>query len=289
MRNQTLDLAALQSLVTVVDCDSVTTAAARLNYSQSAVSMQLRRLETQLGTPLLTRTSRRIELTPAGVEAVGTAREMLRQNAELQAKLSARDVGGRVRLGIPADFTTYLPRPLARFAELYPRAQLEVRTELSAVLVERVRAGELDLAIVTRQTNSPGGSRLRREPLVWVGAPGGAAHQYETLPLAMYPKGYCEFRSAATARLDAAGRAWRAAYESQTFAALSSPVGVGLAITLAIPSMVDKHMAILDPAACNLPELPKVDIAVHRSPGRTSKAVACLDELITTEVAPGTT
>lgn len=280
MRYRTLDLKALQSFVTVVSTGSFTTAAQQLNYSQSAVSMQLRRLESELGVALLARNARTIEPTRPGREVLGYAREMLRLNGELRGRLAEREVAGTVRLGLPVDYAPYIPGTLTLFAERYPLVEMEVRSDLSVNLIEQTRAGDIDMAIVTRESDASGGVRLRREPLVWVSAPGATAHLQSPLPLALSLQGVCAFRTAATARLDAAGRRWRTAYESQAFATQRIPVSVGLAVTVAIPSLLGSDLEILDPDTTGLPELPTMDIRLHRSPGRASRAADCLAELL---------
>lgn len=263
-----------------MDTGSFTAAAKQLNYSQSAVSMQLRRLEAELDTALLMRDSRVIEPTQSGREVLGYTREMLRLNGELRHTLAQREVAGTVRLGLPVDYAPYIPSTLTLFAERYPFVEIEVRSELSVTLIEQVRAGAIDMAIVTRESNASGGTRLRREPLVWVAAPGTAVHQRDPLPLAISPEGVCAFRAAATAHLDALGRGWRTAYESQAFAAQRIPVAAGLAIAATLPSLIGPDLEILDPATAGLPELPMMDIRLYRSPGRAGQAAACLAELI---------
>lgn len=280
MPHRPFELRALQSFVTVVDTGSFTAAAEQLHYSQSAVSMQLRRLEAELDTPLLMRDSRVLQPTRAGREVLGYAREMLRLNGELRSRLADREVAGTVRLGLPVDYAPYVPGTLALFAERYPFVEMEVRSELSVTLIEQVRAGEIDMAIVTSESQAKNGIRLRREPLVWVAAPGTATHRQDPLPLAVSPEGICAFRAAMTAGLDAMGRHWRTAYESQAFATQRIPVGVGLAITATIPSLIGPDLEILAPGAANLPALPMMDIRLHRSPGRASQAASYLADLI---------
>ncbi len=280
MRNRPLDLRALQSFAAVVDTGSFTAAAKQLNYSQSAVSMQLRRLEAELDLDLLIRDSPRVKPTRPGREVLGYTREMLRLNGELQQTLAQREVAGTVRLGLPIDYAPYIPSTLTLFAERYPFVEIEVRSELSVTLIEEVRAGDIDMVIVTRESNASGGNRLRREPLVWVAAPGTAVHERDPLPLAISPEGLCAFRAAATSHLDAQGMAWRTAYESQAFAAQRIPVAAGLAIAPTLPSLIGPDLEILDPATTGLPKLPTMDIRLYRSPGRASEAAACLAELI---------
>jgi DNA-binding transcriptional LysR family regulator len=280
VRRRPFDLRALQSFATVVDTGSFTAAAAQLNYSQSAVSMQLRRLETELGVVLLERDSRVIKPTRSGREVLGYAREMLRLSGELRHTLAKREVAGTVRLGLPVDYAPYIPGTLAMFAQRYPFVEIAVRSELSVTLIEQAQTGEIDMAIVTRASQATGGNRLRREPLVWVAAPGTATYRQDPLPLAMSPEGLCAFRAVVTARLDAMGRRWRTAYESQAFATQRIPVSAGLAVAATLPSLIGPDLEILDPDTAGLPELPTMDIRLYRSPGRASEAVACLADLI---------
>lgn len=284
MRTPVVDLKALQSFVAIVETGSFTAAARQMNYSQSAISMQLQRLEDDLGVALLARTSRQLRPTRAGRETLGYAREMLRLNSELRQRLSDNEMAGTVRLGLPADFALYIPEILAQFAERHPQVELEVRSEFSVTLVEQVIAGDIDMAIVTRESNEPGGDQLRREPLVWVGAPGARAHLREPLPLATWPRDICAFRAAATAALDATGRSWRSAYESQAFGALRATVLAGLAVTIAVPSMVDTELEILDAEEAGLPGLPAIDIRLYRGAGRATPAAESLAGLILTRL-----
>lgn len=255
-------------------------AARRLNYSQSAISMQLRRLEEDLGAQLLHRDHRGIRPTRLGQTAARYAREMLRLNHDLRQTVQAEQINGIVRFGLPADLAPMLRSTWARFAALYPGVQMEVRSELSVTLMKLLDEGTIDLAVVTSPTDSGEGTTLRREPMVWVGAHGTSAHQMDPLPLAIGPEGGCEFRKAALKCLDDAGRAWRVAYQSQAFAALSAQVNVGLAIAAAMPSMVSPDLNILDAEQSGLPALPAVDIRLCCAPGTPSTQTRCLAEVI---------
>ena len=109
------------------------------------------------------------------------------------------------------------------------------------------------------------------------------------MPLALWPDCVCAFRAAATDALDAAGESWRSAFESQAFGALRATVLAGLAVTVAIPSMVDNDLAILDPTTAGLPDLPAIDIRLYRGRGRATKAAASLAALIIEQVRDGRT
>ena len=278
-RQPTLDLTLLQTFAAVVDAGGFTAAGQRLSYSQSTVSMQMRRLEEQVGKELVRRVGRRVELTAEGERLLEHARRLLRANEQAWQDLRETRVQGTVRLGIPDDYAFFLPETLGYFGERFPEAELEVRCAISEVLVREVHANRLDLAVVTRQANSPGGEVLRREPLVWAGAPDHAAHERNPLPLALYPQGICTFRERSLEALRTQGRAWRVAYTSQSLSGLRSAVRAGLAITVLTPSMLTPDLRQLGPEH-GLPMLPSIEIALHRPPGRPTEPARQMAALI---------
>ncbi len=263
----TLDPVLLRAFLAVSDEGGFTAAAGRLNTTQSTVSMRIRRLEDLAGTPLFRRDGASVTLTAAGERLQGHARDLLRRHEAAWRALCAPGVSGRVRLGIPDDYAFYLPSVLRDFTERHPGVDLRVESALSIDLAEKVRAGTLDLAIVTRQKRSPGGEVLRREPLVWVGGGAHAPAEESPLPLALYPREVCVFREQATEALDSAGRPWRVAYTSTSLTGQRAMVEAGLALSVLTPGMVPEGLRILGDAA-GLPALPSVEIALHRAPGR---------------------
>ena len=272
-----LDLTLLQAFATVVDSGSFTRAAHYLCRTQSAVSMQVQKLEEIAGRQLFQRDKRQIRLTEEGKVLLGFARRMICLNQDALAALDQPCAEGHVRLGMPDDYAhCFLPNVLALFAHAYPRVQLEVIGALSGELLDRIEAGKLDLAIITRQPGRRAGELLRRERLVWVSACHHLVHEEATLPLALYPEG-CVFRAHALAALDAKGRAWRIAYCSQSFAGGTLAVSAGLAVTVVAQSMVPIGWQILGPDS-NLPALPEVEITLHRASNMPMRAVLLLEE-----------
>ncbi len=269
-RNRLLDLQLLQTLVTVVDTGGFTAAADTLYLAQSTVSAQLNRLEGIVDQQLLRRDSRHVATTPAGERLLAYARRMLQINAMAWQDLHEERLEGRVRLGIPDDYIVFLPSSLSEFESRYPGIELEVRCGLSVDLVEQVQSGQLDLAVVTRQPRSPGGEPLRREPLVWTAATDHAAQERRPLPLALSHQGICIFREQALEALEAAGIDWRIAYTSTSLSGLREAVRSGLAITVLTPSMIGGDLRTLGPDS-GLPELPSIELALHRGVGRPSE------------------
>ncbi len=279
MRNRVLDLNLLQTLVTIADTGTVTAAAERLAYTQSTVSMQLHRLEAMLEVSLHEREGRRIRFTPEGERLLGYARQMLALNNEALDDMRHRHVSGQLNLGIPEDYAFLLTQVLSHFHRMYPAIQLQVICGSSVELVRQVQDGALDLALVTRQSRSPGGEVIRREPLVWAV---GVDHQpslADPVPLALYTPGADVFRDVAEQALRAAGRQWRLAYSSQSMTGLMPVVVAGLAVVLVTRDMLTPQLRALDERS-GMPSLPSVEIALHRPTGRPSEPARQLADLI---------
>ncbi len=268
-----LDIHLLRAFVTVSRERSFTRAAARLMRTQSAVSMQLRRLEQNLGKLLLVRNSKRVRLTDSGERFLPFAERILRLNDEALNEIGQPEVRGRVRLGIPDDYAAYfLPRVLANFGALYPRIRLEVSCELSVNLPGMLASGDIDIALTTRQPQSEGGDFLRREQLVWAEAEQGRVHDRDPLPLALFPDGVCVFREAALRVLAEAGRKWDLVCTSQGLAGIRSVVSSGMALTVVTENTLSQDMRRIPPEE-GLPDLPSIDLALHRSRQSANEAV----------------
>ncbi|ATJ81340.1 LysR substrate-binding domain-containing protein [Halomonas beimenensis] len=285
MRPRTFDLNLLRTLVTIADTGTVTGAAQRLAYTQSTVSMQLHRLETALGVDLHEREGRRLRFTPEGERLLGHARRLLALNDEAWSDMQKGTVSGDLSLGIPEDYASLLPSVFSYFHQLYPAVRLQVHCGTSVSLIQQVRAGELDLALVTRQRDSPGGEVIRREPLVWAVGLHRQPSLQDPLPLALYSPGADVFREMAEHALQAAGRDWRLAYASQSMTGLAPIVTAGLAVVVVTRNMLTGELRALDETS-GLPPLPAIELALHRAPRRPTAPAARLYELIREHLSP---
>jgi DNA-binding transcriptional LysR family regulator len=281
---RTFDLDLLRTFWCVREAGGFTAAARRLNSTQSTVSMQIRRLEAQVGTTLFQRLGRSVQSTTDGERLAAYAGQLLALNDQAWHDMQSAELSGRVRLGIPDDFAFYLPEVIREFREQYPGVDLQVTCDLSVTLMNRLSADQLDLAVVTRHPRTPGGHLLRREPLVWVAARDHHPEQQDPLPLSLFPRDICVFRERALDALSEAGRAWQVVYSSNSLTGQQAIVGAGLAVTALIPSMVSPQLRQLG-ADAGLPDLPSVEIALHRRPGRPSEAVKRLSETIDQRLA----
>lgn len=279
-RDINLDLDLVRTFVTIADTRSFTRTGERLGRTQSAISLQVRRLEDRLGVRLLARDPRRVGLTEAGESFLPKARRLLRVNDEIIAEVTGEDLEGEVRLGAPEDFATvHLPDILGAFARAHPRVALAVTCDLTLNLLDRLQAGALDLALVKREPLGPDlGVRVWREPLVWVAADRAVLRPEAPAPLVIAPAP-CVYRRRAVAALEARGRTWRAAYTSPSLAGQHAALRAGLGLTVLPREMVPDDLVLLGEAD-GLPPLEDAEIALLKARGGAPRAADRLAEFI---------
>lgn len=256
----------LRAFVAVVDAGSLSGAAPLVHRSQSAVSMQIKKLETALGRPVLLRGPRHLEVTPAGAELLSYARRVLDLQAEAHAALFGPKLAGRVRLGVPDDYASaYLTPVLRSFAHRYQGVEIELTCEQSTSLIPRITRGELDLALVS-QDKPQRGRFLFDEPLVWVGSPQFEVWRRDPLPIAVY-ESTSMARQATLAALGTRRRGYHLVYHSPSLAGQLAAVESGLAVAVLTRCSVPAHLQILQnlPAEFDLPPLDAMHVAVLRS------------------------
>ncbi len=277
--NQILDNELLRTFVAIADAGGFTRAAEMVHRSQSAVSMQMKKLEEMVGRPLFEKVGRGMVLTPDGEVLLNYARRILRLHEEAVSTLQQPDMVGSVRIGIPDDYVAaFIPRIMARFAKAYPMVQVEVICNGSEHLTKSVKAGEIDLAIVTAVPGSMDGEILRRESTVWATSRHHSIHEADPLPLVLFQPG-CIFRHWAMKALDKSGRPYRVAYSSPSITGIEAIVGSGLGVTVLVGSIVNENMRILTTAE-GFPDLPESAITLLRSKVSASPAINCLAEYI---------
>ncbi len=263
-----LDPDLLRTFTYIAEEGSFTRAAQRVGRTQSAVSMQVQRLEALLGQRLLSRgKGGSVHLTPHGQFLLQRAREMLALNDEIWTSFRAPTVHGTVRLGTPDDYALrYLPQILKRFAESHPAVQVDVVCLPSSGLVTQLRAGELDLTLCSEGQEPAGWPAvpLWRGPLTWITSMGHAPHRMDPLPVALAGE-QCTWAMAALRALEGAGRRYRVAYRSATQLGTHAPVLAGLAVTVSTISWLPEGLRPLRPEE-GLPALPEFGILMLRNP-----------------------
>ena len=266
-----LDLDQLRTFVAISESGSFTRAADVVHKTQSAVSMQMRRLEERIGKPIFVRDGRMSKLTEDGERLLGYARRMVRLSDETIAAFDETELSGSVRFGTPDDYADrFLPEILARFARSNPRVEVSVICEPSLTLMDMARRAEVDLAIVT-DCGEMETEIVRQEPLLWIASASHQVEGEEILPLAL-SKAPCVWRSAALDALSAIGRKYRVLYTSGNSTAVAAAVQAGLAVTVLAESALRPGMRVLSEAD-GFPRLPSCRIGIIRSWNRPNAAV----------------
>src|SRR6201996_1640914 len=245
----------LRSFTAIVDAGSMLRATERVFVTQSALSLQMKRLEDLVQKPLFQREGRKLALTPAGESLLGHAREILNANDRAVLALSGETLAGPARIGVVEDFAeTLLSGVLPRFSEINPETRVQVQVAGSAELLELMQAGQLDVLLALSSGDDP--AALRTVPMRWLGNADLA--RQEVLPLAVLER-RCRFRDAALAALDQAGRPYRIVLETPSLAALRAAVESGLGVTCRTTHFL-QHMIGAEAA---LPSLPRVAYVRH--------------------------
>ncbi len=269
MRN--LDMTTLRSFMAVAEQGGVTRASQVLNLTQSAVSMQLKRLEEMLGIALLDRANRRIALTPAGEQLLTYARRIVDLNDEAVARLSDEVFEGEIVLGVPHDIVyPVIPRVLKTFNSVYPRMNIALKSASTVNLKEALARGEVQMILTTEVDLEPGGETLTEMPLRWTGAVGGQAWKKRPLRLGFCI--YCIFRKTVLRRLDAAGIPWELAIESDEDRSVEALISADLAVGAMLESTVPPHQEVIATGGA-LPDLGTHKINLYGAQGRDEAAM----------------
>ncbi|MGD9509197.1 MAG: LysR substrate-binding domain-containing protein [Geminicoccaceae bacterium] len=277
-----LDLDLLRTLVAVAETGSFSNAALRVGRSQSAVSMQIQKLESSLGKELLVRGGRMVVANRAGNDLLAYARRLLRLSDEAWASLTRPEVAGTVRLGVPEDYAaSLLPGSLERFGREFPRVTVELACEPTYELTEAIADDALDIAIVTRFPDQPV-EVLRQEPMVWVASPSHAVWESKPLPVALFQA--CAARANILKALTEAERSYRCTYSSASLAGMVTIVQAGLAVAGLAQCSVPPSLTIIGEKE-GLPPLQDLEIAILRSSTGENAAAEHLHDALRRDLA----
>jgi DNA-binding transcriptional LysR family regulator len=283
MQLANLDMDVLRTLAVAMDLGGFGKAAERLGRSQSAVSLQMRRLEERVGRPLFRKQGRGLGLTEAGDVVLGYARRILELNDQALAAARGMDVAGSVRFGVPQDFgETWLPGVLARFTRLHPAVMIEARVDRTNSLVERIGERGLDLALLWGKP-LPDAVPVKRLPIVWIGAKDYVVKRGEELPLALFDPP-CVFRQPGIEALERSRRRWRLAFTSPSLSGLWAAAAAGLAVTIRTPLGLPPQLAPLGRSG-DLPKLPEIVLSLYAAEPSLMPAVARLREILLDELS----
>jgi DNA-binding transcriptional LysR family regulator len=271
-----MDTDLLRTFVAICDTKSFTSAARHVGRTQSAVSLQMRRLEQYLGRPLLVRGASGVTLTEHGVLFLDHAREILQKVNAARALFDRGSVEGVVVLGMPDD---YAPRILSRvlrgFSELYPAATVNLVIDQSRTLVRHLADGSVDLAFISEGEAPAGGPIAFRDRMVWVSPDGSDLHMRDPVPLAIWDESNA-YALRMLPALKAMHRDYRIAIMARNMTGLRGAVTAGLAMTAMMSSSVTGGMRILGPED-GFPHLAELGIRLERAHLRRSPVIDRLE------------
>ena len=280
---ENLDIELLRTLIAIDDSGSHANAALAVHRSQSAISMQMKRLEETVKQPLFEKQGRRSVLTPHGQNLLLYARRIVKLQNEAMSTLSNPEIQGDVRLGVCDDYVSNLMPPiLVSYAEQYPNVHIKLSSQSSGELIENTLRGDLDFSIVNMRDDHAEHETLIRDPLVWVCAPNKLTHEQETLPLVV--ENDCLWGKWAQQALDHAGKSYRLAYSTFNHAGILAFVESGLAISVMSQRTVPPTLRILREID-GFPALPQTSIGLVQKPTLLSPAARKLAEHISQQMS----
>src|SRR5258708_24923352 len=273
------DLELLRSFVSVVDSGGFTRAGERVHRTQSTVSQQIKRLEDDVGQPLLNRTAKDVTPTEAGERLLSYARRLLSLAEEARDVVTRPSNEGAVRLGIPEDLAAYrVAKLLASFSRSHPGLRLDVRADQSVYLRRDLERGELDLALFKRAAGEKGGITVWPERAHWVTS---KSHPIDakigSVPLIGFPAG-CLYRAGAIHALESAGRAWHMAYTSSSLAGIQAAVAPAMALSILSDMAIQPDHPFLT-AKDGFAPIDRTEVALMASPDASPATLRLADRL----------
>jgi DNA-binding transcriptional LysR family regulator len=283
-----LDPELLRTFVAVVQTGSLTASSRALHLTQSAISMQMQRLEEQLGCTLLIRSRGGARLTADGEWLLPKARQLLALHEDVFAQRKVARIAGLVRIGAVEHYATVvLPTLLARFCRKYPEVQFDLQIGIPSAMRPRLGV-EYDLVIgmgpqgVATNGGVPGATVLARSQAVWVCSPKDETWRQRPVPLALPQEG-SGVRAWAIAALDGAGIPWRQACCSSSLSALETAVRAGVGVGVFTMQTISDRLRILGRAE-GFPTLPRAEVWIAAATGAAPHATSVLHDFLISEI-----
>lgn len=262
-RLQNLDLSTLRSFITIAETGSMTRAAGRLFMTQSAISMQIKRLENTLGLTVFERSAQGMTTTSEGEQLLYFANQLLAINDEAMGRLTSPDYEGQIRLGAPGDVIyPYIPGTLKDFSRDFPRVQIKLSSGPTINLKKQFKQGLLDVVLTTEADAGAGGRIISTQPLVWTGATDGNAWKKRPLPLGISKN--CAFRTSVVRALEEADLDWIDVVASEDDTAAMAMVSADLCVSAELAYVEGSGRTSIDHGGL-LPELPEFSIVLYSS------------------------
>ncbi len=265
------DLLTLRSLIAVVEEGGFSAAAKRVHRTQSAISVQMAKLEDELDVKLLVRGNRSVTLTPAGETFLSYARRIIQLADEALLAVGSMHQATVLRVGF-AEYLApqHLHSLIARFRHSYPNCDLSLQLGSGAPLIDSLFNGELDIVFAGPEASD--GQTLWEEQLVWTGKPELAADASKPLELVLMPFP-CTYRQIVFDSLTKAGRSWNLSVEANSVEAVQAAVRAGIGLTILPKSAIREQMPLIE---VGLPVLPKTSVMYYVPPNGSNPYTQCL-------------
>lgn len=278
-----LEIDLLRSFVAVAAHRNFTKAGTVVGRTQSAVSLQIKRLEEIIGKCLFDRSRNSVAITQTGETLLVFANRILNANDAALSHINRPSAEGLIRIGAPDDYATILLPPiLALFSKENPLVQFEVTCDNASDLLPMLDSGELDLVIATHPQDAVAGTIARREPLHWVASADYVDDPDEKLSLVLFPNG-CVCRDIALSTLNKTDRDWRVAYSTRSLALIEQAILAGSCVSVMEASTISPSLRIID-GMPGFPSLPEVVISVHLNSSANDEHVSSAGEFILVEL-----
>lgn len=269
----------IRAFLAVADTGSITAAAEQVGRTQSALSMQIKRLEDSLGQALFSRLPRGVALTPRGAQLMPFARRVAQLLDEAATALREKPLIGPVRIGIPDEYAeSVLPRALAAFNERHPAVEVTVRCDFTASQQTALDEDQLDLAVIYDSSHTAADEVLGIDPTVWVTSVGHAQHRESPVPVGMYIHSDWG-KDFALRSLIQQSIGYRIAFECDTSASLRVAARTGLAIAPLSRSTIPEGCRELT-AEDGFPIIDRARVVLRRNPRGTSDAIEGLAAMV---------
>lgn len=277
-RQKNLDLTTLRSFSTIAELGNMTRAAGRLHMTQSAISMQIKRLEESLGFSVFERSAQGMAPTGEGEQLLQFANRMLEINDEAIGRLTSPDYEGVVRFAAPSDIVyPHIPHVLQNFSRDFPRVQLQFSTGSTINLLNEYEQGLHDVVMTTERQPRKDGSVLLTRPLVWTGALNGNAWKQRPLPIGFTR--HCVFRAAVTESLERAGIPWSNLIITEDDLAIKAMISADLCVHAVLECAELSGENVIDHGGL-LPSLPEHSIALYHDSDHASPITIALTEYL---------
>lgn len=267
-----LDLDQLRTFLLIAETGSFTKTADSVFRTQSAISMQIRRLEERIGNPLFTRDGRTLQLTPHGEKLLTYAHRLLELNHEAVTSFRTEKIQANIRVGLPDIYLEHMVEDaLQPIFQDYPAIETIIQCEPTDALIDNIRRGLLDLALILQPAGQKRSEVLNSSRFVWVTSSENSPHEQATLPLALN-RPNCYWRKLLTDALNTIQRDYRIVLSTSSTRSIVMAVRSGSAITILPENMVSSGMRILTEEE-GFMKLPSGSLSLIRAQGIHAPAI----------------